>query len=216
MKTISDLYTSAPETADLTKNQTLIFNAAIELFAKNGYSNTSTSEIASLAGVSEGSIFGKFGSKKGLLMCIITPLINSIIPNVLHEMTSEGMLSDCPHLEDFLRTIVISRIPFLVENVSVLKIFVSELIYNDDMKLDLISSLPHYFIDDITNEINELKDQGEMVNWSNTEIFRFMASTIAGYFIQHYIIFPTETWNEDAEVEHLIQYMLTGLSATNH
>ncbi|MDK2874466.1 MAG: hypothetical protein PWP32_451 [Methanothermobacter sp.] len=43
-----------------------ITNAARELFIKRGYRGTATREIASRAGVSEVTVFRKFGSKKNL------------------------------------------------------------------------------------------------------------------------------------------------------
>lgn len=46
-------------------------NAALELFAKEGFKATSTSKVAKLAGVSEGLIFRHFGNKEGLLEAII-------------------------------------------------------------------------------------------------------------------------------------------------
>ncbi|WP_010581496.1 helix-turn-helix domain-containing protein [Liquorilactobacillus vini] len=61
---ILDLYANVPETKNLTTKQLMILSAAIELFAKKGYANTSTSEIAAYAGVSEGSIFRRFKNKR--------------------------------------------------------------------------------------------------------------------------------------------------------
>ena len=46
-------------------------NAALELFAEEGFKVTSTSRVAKKAGVSEGLIFRHFQSKDGLLEAII-------------------------------------------------------------------------------------------------------------------------------------------------
>lgn len=48
-----------------------ILNAALALFAGDGYNGTSTSRIAKKAGVSEGLIFRHFTNKKGLLDAIM-------------------------------------------------------------------------------------------------------------------------------------------------
>ncbi|WP_262693132.1 TetR/AcrR family transcriptional regulator [Kordiimonas aquimaris] len=48
-----------------------ILNAAMELFAKNGYHNTSTSQIAKAAGVSKGLMYNYYSSKDALLLAII-------------------------------------------------------------------------------------------------------------------------------------------------
>ena len=55
----------------MTDKKENILNAALELFAKDGYNATPTSKIAKKAGVSEGLIFRHFGSKKGLLQALI-------------------------------------------------------------------------------------------------------------------------------------------------
>ncbi len=55
----------------MTEKQEKILHSALELFAKEGYSATSTSKVAKHAGVSEGLIFRHFGSKEGLLDAIL-------------------------------------------------------------------------------------------------------------------------------------------------
>lgn len=50
----------------------LILEAALVLFAQEGFHATSTAKIAKQAGVSEGLIFRHFGNKNGLLDAILT------------------------------------------------------------------------------------------------------------------------------------------------
>lgn len=56
----------------MTEKQEMILNAALELFAGEGFAATSTSKIAKRAGVSEGLIFRHFESKQGLLDALIS------------------------------------------------------------------------------------------------------------------------------------------------
>lgn len=55
----------------MTEKQEQILQAALELFAKEGFKATSTSKVAKLAGVSEGLIFRHFRNKEGLLEAIL-------------------------------------------------------------------------------------------------------------------------------------------------
>lgn len=55
----------------MTEKQQSIIQAALILFAKEGYHATSTSKVAKAAGVSEGLIFRHFGNKEGLLQAIL-------------------------------------------------------------------------------------------------------------------------------------------------
>lgn len=55
----------------MTEKQERILQAALELFAQEGFKATSTSKVAKRAGVSEGLIFRHFGNKEGLLEAIV-------------------------------------------------------------------------------------------------------------------------------------------------
>ncbi len=55
----------------MTEKQENILNAALELFANEGYNATSTNKVAKAAGVSEGLIFRHFGNKEGLLAALL-------------------------------------------------------------------------------------------------------------------------------------------------
>lgn len=55
----------------MTDKKASILEAALELFATDGYNATPTSRIAKKAGVSEGLIFRHFENKQGLLQAIM-------------------------------------------------------------------------------------------------------------------------------------------------
>ncbi|MEO1449273.1 MAG: helix-turn-helix domain-containing protein [Bacteroidota bacterium] len=55
----------------MTEKQKNILEAALKLFAVDGYNATSTSKVAKAAGVSEGLIFRHFKNKEGLLNAIL-------------------------------------------------------------------------------------------------------------------------------------------------
>jgi AcrR family transcriptional regulator len=55
----------------MTEKQANILAIAMQLFAEQGYETTPTSQIAKLAGVSEGLIFRHFENKEGLLKAIL-------------------------------------------------------------------------------------------------------------------------------------------------
>lgn len=55
----------------MTNKKEKILQAALQLFANEGFYSSSTSKIAKLAGVSEGLIFRHFTNKDGLLQAIL-------------------------------------------------------------------------------------------------------------------------------------------------
>lgn len=72
----------------LTDKQISILAAAIDVFAANGYANSSTKEIARRAGVAEGNIFSTFKNKRGLLHAIIDPVRQSLFPQAMDELVN--------------------------------------------------------------------------------------------------------------------------------
>lgn len=72
----------------MTKKREQILQTALELFANEGYQNTSTSKIACQAGVSEGLIFKHFESKEGLLNDIVN-LANDDIRGFIKRLENQ-------------------------------------------------------------------------------------------------------------------------------
>lgn len=68
-------------TAELSSHDRIL-RAAKQLFAQNGYENTSTVAIARDAGTSESQLMKHFGSKQGLLMAILDRGWNMIIERI--------------------------------------------------------------------------------------------------------------------------------------
>lgn len=72
----------------MTEKQEKILQAALQLFAQEGFHATSTSKVAKAAGVSEGLIFRHFGNKEGLLQAILKEgeeRIKSIFVDIVME-----------------------------------------------------------------------------------------------------------------------------------
>ena len=63
------------------KSRSAIISAALELFAKKGFSATTTDEIAKKAKVSKGLIFSHFSTKEDLLLALIDEGVDQLLPN---------------------------------------------------------------------------------------------------------------------------------------
>ncbi|MDH3651169.1 MAG: TetR/AcrR family transcriptional regulator [Saprospiraceae bacterium] len=66
-----------------------IMEAALELFARQGFHNTSISQIAKEAGISKGLIYNYFDSKDELLKTIVTSAMDTG-DQILHKTLDEG------------------------------------------------------------------------------------------------------------------------------
>jgi len=62
------------------KSRQAILDAALHLFARNGYSRTTTGEIAQRARISKGLIYNYFSSKQEILECLIVENVGKAFP----------------------------------------------------------------------------------------------------------------------------------------
>ena len=77
-----------------------IMDAALELFAQEGYANCSIAQLARHAGISKGLMYNYFKSKESLLVAIIEEGINEIM--IMIDPNRDGILE--PHeVEGFIR-----------------------------------------------------------------------------------------------------------------
>lgn len=72
------------------QSTTRILNAALELFAEEGYDRTSISKIAKTAGVSKGLIYNYYKSKEELLKGLIISMMNEIDMSNLTPDSDKG------------------------------------------------------------------------------------------------------------------------------
>lgn len=163
-----------------TAKQMQIIGAAIDVFAQKGYANSSTHEIAKVAGVAEGNIFSKFGSKHGLLEAIVEPVIESIFPATINNFIADRFTSQYHTLHDFFATILHDRAEFVRANRKVLRILISELVYNQEVRDKVMANVPKGYIAALNSKFNQLKADGLLVQWDNQEILQMILAVAGG------------------------------------
>jgi AcrR family transcriptional regulator len=78
-----------------------IMDAALELYAREGYSHCSISQLAKNAGISKGLMYNYFESKEALLVAIIDEGMQDIMTMI--DPNQDGVL-DAEEVEGFIRT----------------------------------------------------------------------------------------------------------------
>lgn len=101
--------------------KTLIINSALELFANNGFHNTSISKIAKHAKISKGLIYNYFDTKEHLLIEIMDRGIHELFQNF--DPNSDGILTD-EEFEFFIH----ENFRILKKNISYWKLYFSILL----------------------------------------------------------------------------------------
>ncbi|WP_376706590.1 TetR/AcrR family transcriptional regulator [Listeria booriae] len=217
MRNSNDILTQMLEVAEqdkkMSEKQKKIVAAAIELFAERGFAATSTSEIAKRAGVAEGTIFRHYKTKKDLLTSITMPImIESVAPFLARNFVAEVFEQEYPDFRTFLTALVRNRFEFARENSSVVKIYMQELLYHDEMREQFSKIFMVHVKGQFDRIINFYKERGEINDMPNSTIMRALITNIIGFLITRFMIMPQANWEDDAEIERTVTCILNGIS----
>lgn len=192
-----------------TVKQKKIIDAAITTFAEKGYSNTSTSEIAKLAGVAEGTIFKHYGTKENLLLSLMVPFIKDFFPTMADEFLGE-IMNDGVSFEQFLRAFLKNRIAFFSENREIFQVFIKEIIYKEELRNEI---LPYIFENGslrLKKIIDVFKERGELKELPTESILKMFSTYIGGFFISRLVLLNLQSISED-EIEETVFFVLNGI-----
>lgn len=110
-----DIFENMLAKMDITQRQQAVLRASMELFATQGFNQTSTRQIAQKAGVAEGTVYKQFKTKQEILTAILTPVREFVIPQVTTEFTQEILVRQYPGLGDLVHEMILNRLQ-LVDN----------------------------------------------------------------------------------------------------
>ncbi|MDF7636797.1 helix-turn-helix domain containing protein [Leuconostocaceae bacterium ESL0958] len=121
------------ENKAMTPAQKKVLQAAIQLFAAQGFAGTSTAAIAQTAGVSQGTIFKYYDNKERLLEVILDLVIDNLLPKYSDDFINAVEKQDQQSFADFMNFVLVNRYDFIVQNGQVLTILFSELMIDDQL-----------------------------------------------------------------------------------
>lgn len=175
--------------SDKTKHR--IIQAGITLFSEYGYGNTSTKDIATLAEVSEATLFKYFKTKDGLFKAILFSLVKEI-KKVSISNISMIILAKHNHkpLYHTLSEIIDNRIEFLNAHDSTIKAIIQEALINPELK-DLVKT---NVWPEVSNTLTKLFDKaietGEIQPKETKYLVSSFFSSITGPVVASYVV-PT-------------------------
>lgn len=171
-----------PEDKKMTPAQTKVLQSAIQLFAEQGYSATSTAAVAEDAGVSQAVIFKYYKNKEGLLDQILNLAIDNLLPRYGNDFVSKLRTeAGQDSFEDFLSFLLHDRFQFMDENKNVLTILVSQLMIDKHLVTKLVQTLSDKFWL-ITEMIEQLA--GPEARLSGQDTLRLVASQMILIFLE--------------------------------
>lgn len=197
----------------LTKKQENILISAVELISEKGYEKVSTAEIAKRAGVAEGTIFRQYKTKRDLLDTIFIPSFMRLIkPKIIKEFISSVLDKDYNTLENFVEVIVRDRYEFAKDETPLFRIIIQEIISQDYIK----EEIKEMFLIDVypvfTKLIKKLKERNEIIDVDEITFFRIIITNILGFLIPRFVLFPALQWNDEKEINMVIQNIIKSLT----
>jgi AcrR family transcriptional regulator len=209
---IKELMNDTEDTV-ISEKQQKILAAAIDTFSEKGFAASSTNEIAKKAGVAEGTIFRHYKTKKELLLAIVTPTMAKFAaPFFIKTFAKEVFENEYEHYEDFLRMIARNRLEFVKKHFSVLKIFIQEIAFHDELREPYQKLFTEHVYGKFKKIIEYFQEKGEIIDLPPETIMRMTASSIFGYILPRFLLFPNKDWDDDKEIEQIVEFVMYGIS----
>ncbi|WP_125587686.1 TetR/AcrR family transcriptional regulator [Companilactobacillus jidongensis] len=184
--------------------------AGLELFSKNGYHGTPTADIAKKAGVSQATIFKYFKTKQDLLITIIKPIIENMVPNYRDQFLS-GM-NKYHNLEEWVNFVVRDRYKFLKDNSDAAIILLSEMMINQTVR-DLFFEIFEKSVPVVkTTIVNKLESSNEVRDDLDLSgIIRTIVGQFIPYFFQQYLV-PNSIEDEEHDLEQMVDLIMHAIA----
>ncbi|WP_077298473.1 TetR/AcrR family transcriptional regulator [Virgibacillus pantothenticus] len=196
----------------LSQSQLKILNAAKDLFSEKGYENSSTSEIAKLAGVAEITLFRNFKSKKNLLHQLLAPLIIQVSsPSILKEVITQFNTTH-DETEEILEALMKDRLDLLEKNDGVLKVLIRECLNNEEVRQSVIHNITKPAQNEAFKFVNHRINNEEFRDVDSQAVVDLLFYIMFGYIISHHVL-KLEGFTNDKEVmiQTIIDLFLHGV-----
>lgn len=120
---------------EMPEKEKKILEAAIAVISEKGFSASTTSEIARMAGVAEGTIFRYFKTKKDILRGILIQLVNIVgEPLILDSFKKILFNEDQKDLRSTIKALLKERFALMEAIYPMLRIVVTEAMYHEDIR----------------------------------------------------------------------------------
>lgn len=203
------------EEQEWTEKHWTILEASIRVFSEKGFGASKTSEIAKEAGVSEGTIFNYFKTKKDLLVSLLIPLfVKFFRPMLLNSVEKIARNRKGKDIQTVLEEIAKDRITLGQNNLSLLKTVAAEAAFHPELLNPIREKVMPQVVQWGTDFIEKEVKKGVFREVDPLTTFRIFMSMIAGYVALRNIypeIFGQET--EDVEIQRMVDIILHGITA---
>lgn len=163
-----------------------ILNAAIAQFSEKGFHATKTKDIASLAGVAEGTIFRYFKTKEDILLRLYPLAIKIIMPKMVKDLTQKILKQEHLTAESLATFIISDRLSMLEANRKLLLAILPELMY----RRELHQVVKEHLYIPIQTTLIQFSERVLDASYNITpkQFAQFVMSTLIGFALQGYLM----------------------------
>ncbi len=196
---------------ELTEKQRRVLDAATDVFGERGFSAASTSEIAKRAGVAAGTVFRFYRTKKDLLIGVVAPLFRRFVAPQFVASVRELFEADYDDLESFLRTVITDRMEFVRKHRRAVRIALQETPLHPELRTLWNESVMTELEPLTLQTVARLQEQGLIRPMRRGVVARVILSSMAGFLFYRFLVLPEANWDEQAEVDALVDVLAQGL-----
>ena len=186
--------------------------AAVELFSRKGYANTSSKEIAELAQVAEGTIFRHYGTKENLLVHILLRFIDVLLPIYKKEFVNDLSNRSFATMEEFTSFFVGNRLAFVKKNRNIFKVFIKEIVYDDALRNSLLDKYAGSVKSVMCGAFDSVKDKGRLEGVPYADLTERLLITVLPEFVWMFVLTERyKTMDEDKWVKNIVKRFTEGI-----
>lgn len=186
---------------ELTEKHWQILEAAVKVFSEKGFSAARTSEVAKEAGVSEGTIFNYFKTKKDLLTSMVIPLVVRFFrPLMLMSVERIFKTRKERPVEDVLLDVMRDRVHLVEKNLPLIKTVAAEAAFHPELLDPVREQLMPKLVEVASKFFQEEVEKGTFRDIDPVLALRGLMSMLGGYVLMKNIA-PDALQIEDEETE---------------
>lgn len=204
------LFASSLNELDLSDKQKSVLRASLTLFSEKGYDRTSTQDIASMAGVSEGTVYKQFKTKEGILNAILAPVIQQVFPKAADEFAKEVIDAEFPSLGDFLRSLISNRLSFVRDNRRQIRVLLQRVISSPEFVAQLSGVAQERIGNRLAVVMKHYRDTNQVVDWSIDRVLHYIIGIMISYAMPM-ILVPDQSLDVERVTDEIVAFLLKGL-----
>ncbi|MPN08135.1 hypothetical protein SDC9_155413 [bioreactor metagenome] len=133
-------------------------------------------------------------------------------PIIIKEFISSVLDKDYTTLESFVEVIVRDRYEFAQNETPLFRIIIQEIISQDYIKEEIKEMFLLNAYPVITKLTKRLKDKNEIIDIDEITFFRIIITNILGFLIPRFVLFSDLQWNDEKEINMVIQNIIKSLT----